>query len=317
MHCPHLKDLPPSPAGLTGWPWTEQSERLPEAMPGGEPWPRISIVTPSYNQGTYLEKTIRSVLLQGYPDVEYIITDGGSSDGSVESIRKYEPWLAHWESTPDRGQSHALNKGFAKAAGVVFSWLNSDDFLAPDALGAVARARSEHPGCVGWAGISLLLDGEGRERAVRKPKPGSKEELLRWDLEAFMPQPSCFFDAGAFRRAGGVKENLYYTMDAELWARLAEGGRFAAIDRVLSYEVRHPQAKTSTDYRGQLVELMANAVNLGVPKAGRDLLAANLERELSALLASARVVDCMTYRELVVYMFNRAASSLTRRWRGE
>jgi glycosyltransferase involved in cell wall biosynthesis len=109
-------------------------------MPQRNPWPRISIVTPSYNQGKYIEETIRSVLLQGYPDLEYIIMDGGSSDETVSIIKKYERWLAHWESAPDGGQVPALNNGFAKTTGVLLNWLNSDDFLQKDALRNIAGA---------------------------------------------------------------------------------------------------------------------------------------------------------------------------------
>jgi hypothetical protein len=112
-----LTELPPPPSDentgwpKTGWPWTEETPPVPPLMANGAPWPRISIVTPSYNQGAFIEETIRSVLLQGYPNLEYVILDGGSSDDSTSIIRKYEPWLAHWASERDRGQAHAINKG--------------------------------------------------------------------------------------------------------------------------------------------------------------------------------------------------------------
>ena len=143
MRCPTLAELPPPPAGKTGWPWTVESPQLPDTMPDGKPWPRISIVTPSYNQGQFIEETIRSALLQGYPHLEYIIIDGGSTDDSVGVIKKYQPWLAYWVSEEDRGQSHAINKGFERATGGIMNWINSDDFLAVDALREVAVAFGE------------------------------------------------------------------------------------------------------------------------------------------------------------------------------
>ena len=129
-----LKDLPLPPPEKLEWPWTEQSEPLSERIPDNSEWPRISIVTPSYNQGQFIEETIRSVLLQGYPNLEYIIIDGGSTDNSVEIIRKYEPWLTYWVSQPDKGQTDAIQKGFNLSTGVVWNWLNSDDLLEPNAL---------------------------------------------------------------------------------------------------------------------------------------------------------------------------------------
>src|SRR6476620_5462323 len=134
MRCPDLQELPPPPPGKTGWPWTEASASLPDARPDGIPWPRISIVTPSFNQAQFLEATLRSVLLQGYPDLEYFVLDGKSNDGSVEIIKKYAPWLAYWVSERDGGQSAAINRGLTMSSGLLTTWINSDDMLYRDAL---------------------------------------------------------------------------------------------------------------------------------------------------------------------------------------
>ena len=124
-----IDQLPAPPKGKKGWPWTVQTDLPKETMPNGEPWPRISLVTPSYNQGRYIEETIRSVLLQNYPNLEYVIIDGGSTDETLAILQKYEHWLTYWASEPDHGQSHAINKGFQRCTGTILNWLCSDDIL--------------------------------------------------------------------------------------------------------------------------------------------------------------------------------------------
>jgi len=152
---------------------------------------KISIVTPSFNQGAYLEATLRSLLAQNYPDLELIVIDGGSSDQSVEIIRRYASSISYWESEKDRGQSHALNKGFAHLHGEVWSWLNSDDLLEPGVLRRVADEFRQHPKAGVVYGDCLYVDEDG-ETVIEK-FPGEPYSRLRHLAHRFIAQPSCFF----------------------------------------------------------------------------------------------------------------------------
>lgn len=142
---PTIDDLPSPSTNKAGWPWTEGSTKVTAGDVEASSLPTISLVTPTYNRAEFLEGTIRSVLLQGYPNLEYMVMDAGSTDGSQEIIKKYAPWLHHWESEPDRGPPHAINKGLDRATGDWFNWLNSDDYLLPNALRTLAKIAAEVP----------------------------------------------------------------------------------------------------------------------------------------------------------------------------
>lgn len=187
MRCPTLTDLPPPPEGKTGWPWTRETPRVPESMPDGKPWPRISIVTPSYNQGQFIEETIRSVLLQGYPDLEYIIIDGGSTDESVEIIRKYERWITFWVSEPDSGQTNAINKGFKRSTGEIVAWLNSDDVYTAGSLCTAAKAFAEQPHVAVIYGKIDAIDADTSILSHISSREFDLEELYRRD---YIRQPA-------------------------------------------------------------------------------------------------------------------------------
>ncbi|MGA7326110.1 MAG: glycosyltransferase family 2 protein [Rhodomicrobium sp.] len=214
-------------------------------MPEGSPWPRISIVTPSFNQGQYIEETIRSVLLQGYPNLEYIIIDGGSTDNSVEIIKKYEKWLTYWVSEADRGQSHAINKGFARSTALLGNWLNSDDVLLRGALKAIANSYRQGGGCGFIVGRSEHRNPTG-EAVWHKVEvlPLHTHDLLDYFLGVYIPQPSCFFELELYRKAGKLDETLHYAMDLDLWLKLASFGPGRTVDAICSWTRVHENAKT-------------------------------------------------------------------------
>ncbi|HWA85399.1 MAG TPA: glycosyltransferase family 2 protein [Opitutus sp.] len=236
-----LRALPaPADRGF-GWPWSEETDAalLANPPPGG--WPKISIVCPSFRQGRFIEETIRSVLLQNYPATEFIVMDGGSDDGTVPLLEKYAPWLAHWESQPDGGQSQALNRGFARATGEIFGWINSDDYYLPGAFAAVARAfrASRRP----------LLFGDWCERDGEAPALVARHEHPAFAFQVrvggrTLPSHATFWPRAAHLP---VNETLRFTMDADLFKRLAASGlRPRHIAQPLAVFRRHAEAKSST-----------------------------------------------------------------------
>ncbi|MBE8232296.1 MAG: glycosyltransferase [Endozoicomonadaceae bacterium] len=242
-----LKQLPAPPSGKTGWPWTEESSILPKkGMPKEGEWPRISIVTPSYNQGCFIEETIRSVLLQNYPNLEYIIIDGASTDETVDIIKKYESWLTYWISEQDSGQSEAINKGLKKAAGEIVGWLNSDDFYVKNGLQILVNASEFSQGIIAWAGICEQIDKNGKSLSQKKPKINNELSLAfgDWDSSAYIPQPACLFRHDAFNKVNGIKEYLNFAMDVDLWLQLSKIGRFQQINQIIAVVRIYPEAKS-------------------------------------------------------------------------
>jgi glycosyltransferase involved in cell wall biosynthesis len=254
-------NLPSSPSGKTGWPWTLSSTPMPRLMPDGRQWPRISVITPSFNQVRFIEQTIRSVILQEYPNLEYIVIDGGSTDGSVEIIRRYDQQLAHWESEPDRGQSHAINKGFARATGEIMSWLNSDDFYLPGTLRAVAENLAFGAGAFAIVGhyIQVHVDGSASVKGLGRFE--SLQRLLQFWKGYQMPQPSIFWRREVFEKVGYLDENQHYIMDFDYWVRMARHYEFKNIDRTLSCANYHEDAKTGDNFSRYQDELWKHAAD--------------------------------------------------------
>jgi glycosyltransferase involved in cell wall biosynthesis len=250
--------LPEPPQGKIGWPWTDETRAPEEEMSGGALWPRLSVVTPSLNQGEFLERTIRSVLLQNYPNLEFFVVDGGSTDGSVEIIRKYEQFITRWVSEPDRGQSHAINKGFALSSGQIMCWLNSDDFFMPGTLRYVAQQLAGD-GAFAIVGHALKVYTDGRPPYLLKGKYESPRRLLEFWKGYTMHQPSIFWRREVFEKVGLLDEGRRYTMDFDYWVRIARHFDFVNVDRILSGVTYHEKAKTGDNYEAFYRELRSDA----------------------------------------------------------
>lgn len=179
----------------------------------------VTIVTPSFNQARFLEQTMLSVLNQDYPDIEYIVVDGGSTDGSVDIIRRYADRLAWWVSEPDRGQTDAINKGFAHAHGEILAWLNSDDTYQPGAVRAAVEALGKHPEAAMVYGDAHYIDENGRVIG-RFPAAQTDYRRLRQGY-VHIPQQSAFWRASYWRQVGPLDPTFYFAMDYDLWVRLA------------------------------------------------------------------------------------------------
>jgi len=236
----------------------------------GMQWPRISVVVPTRNQGLYIRDTLSSIIRQGYPNLELIVIDGGSSDETMEIVREFAPHISYYVSEPDRGQSHAINKGFSAASGEILTWLNSDDILAKGALHTVAFAFMLHkPDLV--AGTCEVFNATNM--VIHKHIPTLNDGFLpfdhlldiknNWLKGQFFHQPEVFFSRGIFEKAGGfVSEDLYYSMDYDLWVRMAAvGARIHIIGRTIALYRMHNQQKTST-VEAYLPELLEHSGNL-------------------------------------------------------
>jgi len=203
--------------------------------------PAISIITPSFNQGAYIERTIQSVLSQGVTAIDYVVMDGGSSDTTVSILKRYEGSL-RWESARDRGQSHAINKGFRATSGPVVGWLNSDDVYYPRALTKVLDFFADHPEVDVVYGDADHIDEHDRYIEPYPTEPWSFERLKEL---CFIPQPATFLRRAVVDEHGGLDEGLRYSMDYDYWFRLARRGvRFAHLAEPLAATRLHPDAAT-------------------------------------------------------------------------
>jgi glycosyltransferase involved in cell wall biosynthesis len=265
MQCPQLHELPDPPPGKTGWPWTEASRQLVAASASHPSWPRVTVVTPSFNQGRFLEETIRSVLLQGYPDLEYLVLDGGSTDNSVEVIKRYSPWLTHWVSEPDGGQSAAITRGLTMGSGLFATWINSDDMLYQDALVEHASRIGFLPNTV-YVGMCAYMDASGTVVAMHRGRIHSLEDLVQisevWRAGGNLVQPEVLFPRELALAVGGLNISNHHTMDYELWGKLFLAGvHFQYTDIRFGMFRRHVGQKTA-ERRRQTQSLLKTAGKL-------------------------------------------------------
>jgi len=215
--------------------------------------PLITVVTPSFNQAAYLEATILSVIGQCYPRLEYIVMDGGSTDGSVEILKRYESQISYWVSQPDGGQSTALNAGFARASGDILCWLNSDDFFLPGALLTIAKNFEASDDLL--FGDCISFTEHGNSSKMHRPPQFDPALLGIYD---YILQPSTFWRKSLWQKAGPLNQHLHYAFDWEWFLRASRHGQFRKCDALLSAYRFHDAHKSSSgglQRRGEVCEV--------------------------------------------------------------
>jgi len=239
-----LSKIPLPEVQKAEWPFSCCKSTVYGDTPDSTPWPKISIITPSFNQKKWIEETIRSVLLQNYPNLEYFIIDGGSTDGSVEIIKKYSPWLSGWITQKDKGQSDAINKGLRMVSGDIIAWINSDDYYLPGAFLKIAGSFSKYSSAGLIFGRAVNIDEHSRPMGLMKTGTYSFKNQLTQRM--VIAQQAAFWKKEVSMAVGEVREDLHYAMDFEYWIRIGRKYPIVQIQDTIACYRRTAQSKGGT-----------------------------------------------------------------------
>ncbi len=234
-----LAEFPPPPPTTSGWPW----QWVAKAVFSAAPVPRISIIIPSFNQGRFIEETIRSIVLQQWPNLELIIVDGASSDETVDVIRKYERWITYWVSEPDRGQTDAIIKGLSEVTGDVVAWFNADDFFVDGIFDAVAAAWRRDPNAI-YAAPVVNFRVRGKE-TIYRPRNLSIENVVQyWKRKSLWHDPGLFWSRSVVTAVGTPDTSLHYAHDYDYLVRALQHARVEYIEELAAGFRLHDDSKT-------------------------------------------------------------------------
>jgi Glycosyl transferase family 2 len=235
------------------WPWVRSDNNTWDRSEAGGVLPVVTIVTPSYNQVEYLEETIRSVLLQDYPNLEYLVVDGGSTDGSVEVIKRYEPWLAWWVSEPDDGQSNAINKGLAHATGDILGWLNSDDLFESGTIWRIVQHFRSHAECRLIYGLGDYVNEQTERTGPCSYVQPFDRKLLR--TVDYVLQPAAFWRRDLWEESGKLSEEYRWAFDWEWFIRASQLTDFCFLPEKLALYRSLPATKTLSGGKSRQAEI--------------------------------------------------------------